>query len=221
MLDELYGRLDAALEEAAIPEDEYSDIRKAMSINSLTKSQVEGLLFWLDLNAKWSEAQLAAPDMILQELREQLELDRYMRNGWTMSDESLLQIWNNLNTAVRVVARFKEEHGREPSFAEVKIAGAIGITSDREKQAAAKSNGGGGYKGKPKGSYTPAADAVCGACGSTNVWDNRRKKASGEFKAGAPDLKCKDCQEATWLDAEQPQQQQQAPAAAKGDGLPF
>lgn len=54
---------------------------------------------------------------------------------------------------------------------------------------------------QPKPSKTtPQVEAiVCPQCGS-DMWDNRPKKASGEFKANSPDFKCKDnkCSHVIW-----------------------
>ena len=37
----------------------------------------------------------------------------------------------------------------------------------------------------------------CPACGG-EMWDNRPKKASGEFKSTSPDFKCKSCGHVIW-----------------------
>lgn len=60
--------------------------------------------------------------------------------------------------------------------------------------AAAASTGGNGARAA---SSTPAP--ACPKCGG-GMWDNRPKKASGEFKANAPDFKCKDrtCDGKVW-----------------------
>ena len=73
--------LDAALEGAVIPEDEYQEIRRKMRLNLLSEQDVENLLMWLELREKWSDADLAAPDGVLQERRSQEELDREIRRG--------------------------------------------------------------------------------------------------------------------------------------------
>lgn len=46
-------------------------------------------------------------------------------------------------------------------------------------------------------------DIPCPACGG-EMWDNRAKKASGQFKANSPDFACKDresCNTAVWVEA--------------------
>lgn len=42
--------------------------------------------------------------------------------------------------------------------------------------------------------------ARCTKCGGSEFWDNRPKKASGQFKATSPDFKCKNqaCGEPVW-----------------------
>lgn len=46
---------------------------------------------------------------------------------------------------------------------------------------------------------------TCAKCGGA-MWDNRPKKASGEFKPNSPDFACKDktCKHAMWLEKEKP-----------------
>lgn len=46
----------------------------------------------------------------------------------------------------------------------------------------------------------PGAPASCANCGGSEFYDNRPKKASGEFKPNAPDFKCKDrgCNKGVW-----------------------
>lgn len=39
----------------------------------------------------------------------------------------------------------------------------------------------------------------CEGCGGTSFYDNRAKKASGEFKSNSPDFKCRGCQKGVWL----------------------
>jgi hypothetical protein len=40
----------------------------------------------------------------------------------------------------------------------------------------------------------------CPKCGSDDLYDNREKKAEGEFSPKSPDFKCKACDEAFWLE---------------------
>lgn len=42
---------------------------------------------------------------------------------------------------------------------------------------------------------------TCAGCGGTEFWDNRESKASGKYKATAPDGKCKskECSKGKWL----------------------
>ena len=44
----------------------------------------------------------------------------------------------------------------------------------------------------------PYADIHCPTCGS-EVWDNRERKASGQYKPTYPDFRCKACDAAGWL----------------------
>jgi hypothetical protein len=57
-----------------------------------------------------------------------------------------------------------------------------------ETQPASRTDGG-------LASPAPSAESLptCPACGGV-MWDNRAKKASGQFKANAPDFSCKDRQ---------------------------
>lgn len=64
-----------------------------------------------------------------------------------------------------------------------------------EPAGGGRSSGGGSGSGSGNG-----ADVDCPACGGP-MWDNRPKKASGEFKPNAPDFACKDkdgCGEKIW-----------------------
>lgn len=54
-----------------------------------------------------------------------------------------------------------------------------------QEQAAPSSNGDGGK-------------LVCGNNPGHKMWDNRAKKASGEYKSSAPDGKCADCDYKAW-----------------------
>lgn len=45
---------------------------------------------------------------------------------------------------------------------------------------------------------TNGAALVCGNNPSHKMWDNREKKARGEYKASAPDAKCSDCDFKLW-----------------------
>jgi len=38
----------------------------------------------------------------------------------------------------------------------------------------------------------------CPNCGGNRWWDNREKKAKGEYKPNAPDAKCSECGYAVW-----------------------
>jgi len=42
----------------------------------------------------------------------------------------------------------------------------------------------------------------CFKCGGKEYFDNREKKASGEYKENAPDLKCKNCKAALTADGD-------------------
>lgn len=60
----------------------------------------------------------------------------------------------------------------------------------------------------PRQQYTPADDVpACDRCGGP-MWDNRAKKASGEYAENRPDFTCKDrdnCKHAVWLNSNRPQ----------------
>ena len=43
-----------------------------------------------------------------------------------------------------------------------------------------------------------AGGMTCKQCQGTEFYDNRAKKASGEFKANSPDFKCKGCGKGVW-----------------------
>ncbi len=53
----------------------------------------------------------------------------------------------------------------------------------------------------PPAQRTAGMPEKCAACGGTNFYDNRPKKASGQYKSTAPDFKCvnKDCGKGVWL----------------------
>ena len=54
-----------------------------------------------------------------------------------------------------------------------------------------------------KGSKTePAEPAACGLCGSTKLYDNREKKAKGEYGPKSPDFKCSGCRALAWVGKE-------------------
>lgn len=51
----------------------------------------------------------------------------------------------------------------------------------------------------PAAAPAPGAPTACPQCSGTAFYDNRPKKASGEYKAKAPDFKCRGCQKGIWL----------------------
>lgn len=53
----------------------------------------------------------------------------------------------------------------------------------------------------PAATAPPSGARTCAGCGGTNFYDNSEKKASGEYKANAPDFKCSDknCGKGVWL----------------------
>lgn len=53
-----------------------------------------------------------------------------------------------------------------------------------------RQGGGGQQQQRPARANVPAPDA-CGMCGGA-IWDNRAKKASGQYKRTAPDYSCQD-----------------------------
>lgn len=48
----------------------------------------------------------------------------------------------------------------------------------------------------------------CPSCGG-DMWDNRPKKVSGEFKSTSPDFKCKNCGHVIWPPKEKPKQEEE------------
>lgn len=97
-----------------------------------------------------------------------------------------------LEDAAKIVATFKSRHeGREPTDAELRVAATLFI---EEQRANGRSTNGNGKD------HTPESDSQkCPIC-EGEMWDNRPKKKSGEFKKSAPDFKCKDkdCDGAVW-----------------------
>lgn len=73
--DELYGLIDAALEGANITQEDYRAVRRDLKLNALDEAQATKVLQWLEAQEAWPEAMLSYPDMILEELREQNEID--------------------------------------------------------------------------------------------------------------------------------------------------
>lgn len=75
------------------------------------------------------------------------------------------------------------------------LAALLGIVADEDDDGEAASSGARSAPASKSGgkSAPPPAegDLVCPKCNGP-VWDNRPKKASGEFKPNSPDAKCKD-----------------------------
>ena len=67
--------------------------------------------------------------------------------------------------------------------------------------------------GASRSSHPPNA---CPECGS-DMWDNREKKASGEFKPRSPDFTCKNCRHGVWLETKPAE----PPLSEPDDDLPF
>lgn len=98
--------------------------------------------------------------------------------------------------------KLPQKHGGDsfrwdpPAIAEVARAAAASSPTTRQNTA---SNGNGNGSAAPRQKGSPSAPK-CDKCGGA-MWDNRAKKASGEFKDSSPDFSCKDkqCKHAVWL----------------------
>jgi hypothetical protein len=71
----LYSLLDAALEGANITQADYNAVRRDMRINALDEKQLQQVIGWLEACQKFPDAMLAYPDFVIEEIREQNELD--------------------------------------------------------------------------------------------------------------------------------------------------
>jgi hypothetical protein len=74
-LRELYEQVETALEGANVEEREYQKLKRGLRLNLLDADGCKRALAWLDLVEKWPDAMLTYPDAVLQEIREQNQLE--------------------------------------------------------------------------------------------------------------------------------------------------
>lgn len=106
------------------------------------------------------------------------------------------ELWLALAHAHRLVGQFRDKHGRDPSEAELRVMATLFIEQNKRERTDRISKERNGGDRAPGDNEWPEA---CEDCGQTDFWDNRAKKASGEYKANSPDFKCKNCSKGVWL----------------------
>lgn len=75
-LDRLYAQIADALEGADVGQAEYEAIKRKLKINGYSEFEALECLEWVVACAKWPDAMLVAPDGILEEIREQNDLEK-------------------------------------------------------------------------------------------------------------------------------------------------
>jgi hypothetical protein len=189
-------QLDAILEAADIAEldaEQFGWVHEAVS-HTMSVEQADALLAWLGLRKEWSEADFLAPEWIKEEYRFQKELDR----TWLMDKtEMALVAWECAEMAGQIADKFGQTFGRQMTDVEYKLFASMYISRTEKPR-------GGFQRGAPpaaaaSGGSPASLDLKCPKC-SGPVYDNRAKKASGEYKASSPDAKCrnKDCGGVIW-----------------------
>lgn len=106
-----------------------------------------------------------------------------------MTHPIIVRYMKALAEARDIAERFENEFGHPPTREECAMAATLYIEANKQESK-------GKAKDQAKDEGVPSECADCGG----DLWDNRAKKASGDYKPKAPDFKCKDCEKPIWLD---------------------
>lgn len=179
------------LESVVVRQSDYTAVIDGLA-HVHTEAWLDGVLAWLELNDEWPDAEFELPDFAREILREQAELPDetgpvQLRIG-NMETEKLATLWESLDLARRCVAKFKEQHGREPTDIEQRVAISIWIESNKSSKPAY------GSGGASQGGVTE-----CPKCGG-KVWDNRPKNVERRRDGLKlmPEFKCRDEDQCGW-----------------------
>lgn len=185
-------QLDAILEAADIAEldaEQFGWVHEAVS-HTMSVEQADALLAWLGLRKEWSDADFLAPEWIKEEYRFQKELDR----TWLMDKtEMALVAWECAEMAGQIADKFGKEFGREMTDVDYKLFASMYISRTEKPRGGGFQRGAPASTGAASGGSPASPDLKCPKCGGP-VWDNRAKKASGDYQPTSPDAKCKNKQ---------------------------